>query len=133
MLDAEMTQPVDFHTEKFIYIKQIVVKRELQKAGIGTYLYKRFFNQYPGYIFYTHVSIFNQASMSLHRKTGFSKVGIFRKDFFNGEGNYQSDFLRRLHQEDVYNGSSRRIMPESLMCRTLYGLHVVEPEAERGA
>ena len=128
ILDTEMLQPVNFK-QKFIYIKQVVVKRELQKAGIGTYLYKQFFNQYPGYIFYSHVSAFDWASIALHRKTGFFKVGVYKK------GPYQSEFFRRLPQEDLYSSKLGRAMLDSSISRTLYGVqskeYIIDPEVER--
>lgn len=96
MKDSTLIKKKDFNEEDFIYIKQCAVSKKYQAKSLGIIMYEELFKCFPGYSFYSHVSVRNMPSLKLHYRTGFCKIGVYQSSNFHGAmSDYMSDLVFR--------------------------------------
>lgn len=86
------------------YVEQIAIRKEFQRKGIGSFLYRTVLNLFPNAVFSAFVvnkPIKNNASIEFHMNHHFFEGAIYKTTNFYGFENYESILFVRKPFEDL--------------------------------
>lgn len=83
-------------SDRHIYIAVSAIKPGIIGKGVGQFLYKQLYLNYPNYIYSAFIAIKpykNERSLDFHLRQGFCVVGHYKNKYFCGLNNYESKLL----------------------------------------